>query len=68
MAKERKAHLGPTVAALLNEAALALAPARSQAQVANHGLMALGEIYDDPGNYVTRATAASFFFNVSVTS
>lgn len=68
LAKERKAQLGPTVAALLIAAALALAPSRGEAQEASHGLLAVGEIYDHPGNYVTRATAASWTGPLALTS
>ena len=45
---------------LVCTALLGLAPAETRAQVGGHGLLAFGEVYDHPGNYLTRATAASW--------
>lgn len=53
---------------LVCAALLALAPAESAAQVGGHGLLAFGEVYDHPGNYLTRATAASWTGPLALTS
>lgn len=53
-------------AVLAAGASLASAPAA--AQLGGHGLLALGELYDHPGNYVTRATAASWTGPLALTS